>query len=298
MVKIIGVDFSGAKERGKRSNTWITEGTLEEGQNERLRIICCESISRSNLAGRLKKRDYSVAAMDFPFSVPIAFARYWKPDADKMPDLWCAASKLNDPEQFKKEVNDFAPAVADEVLRVGDMHVPGCYSCLHRAQPNMVPMTFEGMKLLHTLTNAGRYHIPPLPRPRTPSPVLLEVMPGAALAAFGMPDKGYKGGTKANQLRKEILNNLSHKSGISLPNLSKFCDRCLKNDNALDSLVAAVVAALWHNKKAFHTPSNKIVSSICRPTSTRWASSEALGMRELEAARKEGWIYVPECPKK
>ena len=297
MVKVIGVDFSGAIEKGRKSNTWITEGQLD---GNRLEIIGCpRPIKRDDLTKRLTRPDYAVAAMDFPFSVPLAFAKYWQPDAGEMPDLWSAAYELNAPRCFRSIVDQFAPTVADEVLRIGDMHVPGCYSCLHRAQPNMVPMTFEGMKLLHVLRKAGRFHVPPLPSPTTDSPVLLEVMPGAALAAFGLPDKGYKGGSKACQLRQEILDTLSGASGIGLPNLNDcrrndYRELCLKYHDCLDSVVAAVVAALWYNcDAAFRKPSDKTVTAISRPTSTRWASKETLGMREEEAARLEGWIYVP-----
>ena len=293
MVNIIGVDFSGAQ---SDKNTWITEGWLSDSI---LYIQCCRSIKRKELTEKLAKGKFAVAALDFPFAVPIAFAQYWCGDTQEMPGLWKAACELDNPRCFRSMVDRFAPDVSDEVLRIGDMHVPGCYSCLHRAQPNMVPMTFEGMKLLHCLWETGRFHVPPLPSRKAEGPVLLEVMPGAALAAFDLPDKGYKRGAKATQLRKEILSNLSRKSGISLPNLNDcrlndYRERCLKYDDCLDSVVAAVVAALWErDKSAFLKPSNKTVGEVSRPNSKRWASQQALGLQENEAARREGWIYVP-----
>jgi hypothetical protein len=293
---VLGVDFSGAASDNTKGKTWITEGQYSNGS---LTISEPRPISRRELTERLKKQDYAVAGMDFPFSLPVAFANYWQPDADEMPDLWHAAYQLDNRKCFRSKVDNFAPAVADEVLRIGDMHVPGCYSCLHRTNPNMVPMTFEGMKLLHTLWEVGNFHVPPLPSSKEQSPVLLEVMPGAVLAAFGLPDKGYKNGTKSHQLRQEILDTISIASGIGLPNLNDcpengYRERCLKYDDCLDSVVAAVAAALWYkDNTTFRKPSNETVTAISRPTSTRWASKEALGMREIDAARKEGWIYVP-----
>ncbi len=290
MVKVIGVDFSGAKDD---KNTWITEAELNV-KTRALELRSCKSIKRDNLTERLKARDYAVAAMDFPFSVPIAFARQWQPDSVEMPDLWYAAHKLASPKRFRDKVDQFAPAVADEILRIGDRHVPGCFSCLHRTRPNMVPMTFEGMRLLHTLREHGDFQVPPLTNPDNDSPTLLEVMPGAALTAFGLPDKGYKNGVKADQLRQDILDNLGEKSGVGLPNLDDYRKRCLKNHDCLDSVVAAVVAALWYKDgRAFQAPSNQEVTSIGHPTSTRRVSNEALNMTEEEAARLEGWIYVP-----
>ncbi len=293
---IVGVDFSGGGQDNRLGKTWITEGRFDKGT---LTIDGCRRISREDLRERLMRKDYAVAAMDFPFSVPIAFANYWQPHAVEMPDLWRAAYELDDRRCFKSKVDKFAPAVSDEFLRIGDMHVPGCYSCLHRTNPNMVPMTFEGMKLLHILWETGGFDVPPIISPNGSSRILLEVMPGAALTAFGLPDKGYKNGTNAYQLRKEILDNLSTSSGINLPNLNDcrgnaYRDFCLRNDDCLDSVVAAVVAALWcGNNEDFWKPSNQIVTAISRPTSKRWASEEALGMREIGAARREGWIYVP-----
>ncbi len=293
---IVGVDFSGGGKDTQVGKTWVTKGQFD---GVALKIEDCRPLSRDKLTQCLNQKDYAVAAMDFPFGVPIAFADHWEPNARAMPDLWQAAHNLNDRKCFRFIVDKFAPTVADELLRIGDLHVPGCYSCLHRVNPNMVPMTFEGMKLLHTLSTSGGFHIPPLPKLETQSSVLLEVMPGAALASFGLPDKGYKSGAKAHQLRKEILDTLSETSGISLPNLNDcrqkgYRELCLEYDDCLDSVVAAVVAALWYrDSTAFHKPSNEIVTTISRPTSTRWASEDALGMQEKEAARKEGWIYVP-----
>ena len=294
MVKVIGVDFSGAKESGSRSNTWITEASLASGQ---LVLEEPRSIGRDDLTKRLMKPDYAVAAMDFPFSVPLAFAKHWQPDAGEMPDLWSAAYELNAPKCFRSIVDQFAPTVADEVLRIGDMHVPGCYSCLHRAQPNMVPMTFEGMKLLHVLRRAGRFHVPPLLSPKTGSPVLLEVMPGAALRAFGLPrinpGKAYKSGANAKSRREEILSELAGKSNVRLPNLDKYRDICLHSHDALDSMVAAVVAAMWAGGSAFHGPTDAKVTDVQMPKSTRMASPQAKGFTQKAAARLEGWIYVP-----
>ncbi|GIT69326.1 MAG: hypothetical protein Ct9H300mP27_04300 [Chloroflexota bacterium] len=38
-----------------------------------------------------------------------------------------------------------------EPKRFGDTLYPECYSCLHKANPNLVPMTFYGMQMLDQL---------------------------------------------------------------------------------------------------------------------------------------------------
>ena len=61
-----------------------------------------------------------------------------------------------------------------------------------------------------------------------------------------------------------------------MPNLERFKQCCLDSHDCLDSVVAAVVAALWAGRaEIFRVP---------RP-----GGSDG----ELEAARLEGWLYAP-----
>ncbi len=297
---IVGVDFSGAGEDNVVGKTWVTEARFDTDIG-RLEIEGCQRFSRVTLAQHLGQEDYAVAAMDFPFGVPTAFAIYWAPNALEMPDLWQVAYELGDRRRFREIVDEFAPAVADEFLRVGDLHVPGCYSCLHRVSPNMVPMTFEGMKLLHNLWENGGFHVPPLLEPEDLARVLLEVMPGAALASWDLPHRGYKNGRNAQELRTQILDGLSEASGIELINLEDFRDLCMDNDDALDSIVAAVVAALWamnNGDNAFIRPSaNHIVQEALQDyEGARQISAGINHLTEVQAARLEGWIYAPMPP--
>ena len=175
-----------------------------------------------------------MAALDFPFSVPREFARFWQPEEapifetpvfETMPDLWAAAAGM--------DWNDFSALRDAFVARYGELKrscdPPESYSCLHRVNPNMVPMTFRGMQMLHRLwtgNTANPMSVPPLPdrsrpdrsrpdRSRTdevPDTVLLEVMPGAVLRRMGLPFKGYKNGARAPALRRQILEDLPQKA--------------------------------------------------------------------------------------
>ncbi|MEC9271676.1 MAG: hypothetical protein VYB63_02005, partial [Chloroflexota bacterium] len=141
---ILGVDFSGAK---SDKNTWVTRGTLSGNS---LEISSCEPTPRAELAillGSAPKN--TIAALDFPFSVPKEFSSYLLPSAEDMPELWNATANM--------EFQDFM-ALRDgfvlehgEPYRRGDLYFPECYSCLHKANPNMVPMTFRGMQMLDGL---------------------------------------------------------------------------------------------------------------------------------------------------
>ena len=140
----------------------------------------------------------------------------------------------------------------------------------------MLPMTYEGIRMLHRWHHErpDRWHVPPL-EPTGPSSqrvTLLELMPGAFLKSVGLPYKGYKKGRAALERRDEILGGLAEASGVGLPNLGRARMACRANDDCLDAVVAAVGAAAWaRDTSRFHHPNRD----------------------ELADAALEGWIYVP-----
>ncbi len=298
MVKIIGVDFSGGDEK-REVNTWITEAILQDSE---LVIKCCRPTPRAELENILKDLPSdAVAAMDFPFSVPKAFADYWKPEAKGMPDLWraAAATSWND---FESKCSNYANGQKSgnkHPLRIGDLHSNEPISCLNR---RIMPMTFHGMKMLHQLWESKHgFRVPPLHASKHSGPMLLEVMPGAALEAFCLPSDLYKNSIrdedklkKIAENRKKILRGLSDRSNVEITNLDRFRGTYLSHHDGLDSLVAAVVAAQWAAKRYFRCPSctPTIVTSKNKKRAAR-ASKDALNMPQVQAAQLEGWIYVP-----
>ena len=269
-MRIIGVDYSGARGDG---STWISRGVLE-GDN--LVLESCGIISRKELTevlGESPEDMPTVAALDFPFSVPREFAGFWQPEATTMPELWSAAAAM-ELEEFL-DLRDRFVARRGELKRLSDTFYRECYSPLHKVNPNMIPMTFRGMQMLDRLGRAG-CSIPPLASPAGAQTLLLEAMPGAALRAMGLPFKGYKGGVHAPDLRHKILECLAGRSGLRLPNLGDFYHLGLASHDGLDSLVAAVVAALWVQD------------------STRFRRPAAEGADEFDPrVLLEGWLYAP-----
>ena len=277
---ILGVDFSGAK---SDKNTWVTRGTLSGNS---LEISSCEPTPRAELAILLGSAPRNtIAALDFPFSVPREFASYLLPSAEDMPELWNATANM--------EFQDFM-ALRDgfvlehgEPYRRGDLYFPECYSCLHKANPNMVPMTFRGMQMLDGLWRSG-CRVPPLPNETRTGPLLLESMPGAALRALGLPFKGYKKGQNALSLRRQILDGLGTMSGVGLPNLSRFRNHCLENDDCLDSVAAAVAACLWNKDPTMFRLPQDGPGDVSRRGGTPNPNEN-----ELRTAQLEGWLYAP-----
>ena len=271
-MEIIGVDFSGAK---SDQHTWLARGFLDNGA---LELCDCRPISRAQLTGLLAGLpDEAVAALDFPFSVPLSFARFWKPEAVTMPDLWAAAAAM-ELEEFIALRDEFV-AQNGELKRRADTYHSECYSCLHKANPNLVPMTFRGMQMLDRLWATGcpgPINVPPLAPPQGWRAVLLEAMPGAALKALRLPYKGYKNGARALPLRQKVLDGLTSFPLVRLENLERFRNLCLSHHDVLDAVVAAVVAALWASDPGLFR---------CPPPER----SEGFDPEVL----LEGWLYAP-----
>ena len=289
-MRVIGVDFSGAKNESK-SKTWVAQGELK---GDVLTLKSCQSVKRGKLTDELSAlSEPTVVAMDFPFSLPVQFVQHWRPDivvaGKQMPDLWKAASQM-ERDSFKdlKSKLGLVEFVRWHGEPKRDSDPPESFSPLHIYRPNMVPMTFRGMKMLHSLWVDAEdknkpLWVPPLPKPVTGQCVtLLEVMPGAVLRGLGLYRRGYKSKGKGESLRKEILNDLSSKTKpvqvkVLRPWIRKDCE---SNDDALDSVVAAIAAALWHiDKSRFPEPPEK-------------------GKPDYKRVQLEGWLYTPRgfCP--
>ena len=277
MTNIIGIDYSGAKDD---RNTWVAQGRLTpEGA---LVFEGANMISRKDVVNLLiAVSTPAIAAIDFPFCIPQEFAEFLNTGGDlkAMPDVWRIIDEMS--------LDDFYAARDAFVKRWGEpkragdaAHFSESFSPLHKVNPNMVPMTYRGIRMLHGLysKDPSRWIVPPLETPdnQAETVTLLETMPGAFLRAIGTIYKGYKK-PKSAALREErrnaIMYALQRNSGIALPNLSELREDCIANDDCLDAVVAAIAAAAWtQNPARFRHPTPA----------------------ELPAAKLEGWIYVPQ----
>ena len=294
---IVGVDFSG----GKRGVPWITTAILE---GTSLVLKSCEDIGREDLKKRLRKLPANaVAAMDFPFGVPLQFALELDPNGSDMSDLWrVAAGDDMEYSRFEKLRDCFVQRQGNrELLRCGDIYFDGPLSPLKKGGPNMLPMTFRGMEMLSHLweSKTPRFRVPPLSYVGRDGPTLLETMPGVLLRTFCLPHEKYKGAKNDDDSRKNrkvILNGLEEKSGLTIKIPKTEYDKCLDYHDCLDSLVAAVGAALWVKRPEKYLqphPSRTVGESSAYPKRNRRISPGVENMAEINAARLEGWLYAP-----
>ena len=269
---VLGVDFSGRGKDTDIGKTWVTKGLFDGGT---LEINDCRPVSRDGLRTLLKYLPSDlVAAMDFPFGIPMEFIQYLGIDATTMPTVWRSIlSDGKDVAWFEAKCREAFEELGYEPKRTGDEYYPESQSPLNL---RMFRMTFHGMSMLGKLWNETNCQVPPLQQEGRNGITLLEVMPGAALKAFSLPHTEYKS-TERNapknlENRKVILKKLSDSFTVALSNLADFRDHYIFSDDALDSLVAAICASKWARGDKFKQPNAD----------------------EIAAAKLEGRIYVPE----
>ena len=190
MTTIIGVDFSGAR---ADKNTWVARGLLDTDGSLVLESV--QSIRREDLYRLLADIPVpAVAALDFPFGVPAQFAAFLSPrrQPSDMPDLWKVIDSII-ADEFIRERNRFV-IQHGEPKRAGDRkYHPESYSPLHAVNPNMLPMTYQGIRLLRRWHEEQLYRwwVPPLPLATAADAVvtLLELMPGALLKSWVCPTR-------------------------------------------------------------------------------------------------------------
>ena len=277
MTTIIGIDYSGAKDD---RNTWVAQGRLTP--DGALVFEGANMIRRKDVVNlMIAVSTPTVAAIDFPFCVPQEFAEFLNTgdDLKTMPDAWRIIDDMS-LDDFYAARDAYVKHFSIEPKRTGDAaHFSESFSPLHKVNPNMVPMTYQGIRMLHGLysKDPSRWIVPPLevPSNNAETVTLLETMPGAFLRAIGTIYKGYKKPKSAalrDERRNAIMDALQRNSGIALPNLSELREDCVANDDCLDAVVAAVAAAAWtQNPARFRHPNPA----------------------ELPTAKLEGWIYVP-----
>ena len=112
--------------------------------------------------------------------------------------------------------------------------------------------------------------LPDVDRSGMTGPVL-EVYPAAALRHWGLPHRSYKG-KKGQQTRIQILDGMCAALGDGFEIGDEPAAECVSSDHALDALIAslAVRAATLNQTSA---PADE----------------------DLDTAREEGWIHVPQC---
>lgn len=276
-----GVDFSGAKTTP--NDTWLVTGHLG---SMGLEVASVKNPGSLALAAELDALpEIRTVGFDFPFSLPVDFMRYLarKLEVDEFQEWQELAMKLvfMTYEQFSAITAEFEATKRFTDKNAGRQ----AKSPLHQVNPNMVPMTFHGIRLLARL-NPSRYAVIPFQSASGSLCTVMEVYPREILWLLGVPDQGYKTKDKKTAektlaVRREIVDgllNLREKGGakyqgcprLNMTNAIK--GQIIASDHALDALVACYAAGLYFaNPELFPDPLDF----------------------DNDCVLTEGWIYAP-----
>jgi hypothetical protein len=253
-----GVDFSGSQQ--VPNETWLAVGNLSSLGVE---IVEVRRIGSHSLFGTLSQLPELLAlGLDFPFSLPLDFAQFLAesrslPAFQSWQELAECLAFLSF-EEFHLLVEKFGEKFSKESKRFTDRNTkPPAQSPMHRGNPSMIQMTYQGIRLLAGLDPA-KFYIEPFQKASQHKCRVIEVYPGGALSALRIPHKGYKNKEKKNRdqvfaMRKQIARQLVGLREIDdialkdIPRLTinaQFESNAITSDDCLDAIVACYTAAV------------------------------------------------------
>ncbi len=241
--RVWGVDFSGAKDAGKK--IWIAGGQIRRGV---LEIESCDPARE--LPGFGVKRDRCLAALcefvagepegvfgfDFPFGLPekLVKERTW--------EKFVAAFRKTyaDPESFRHAC--FKAAGCSELKRLTDRE---CQSPFSPYNLRLYRQTYYGIRdFLGPVVAKRLACVSPMQRPAQGKPWVIEVCPAATLKREGLYRWSYKGKTRKHRAaRRRILEGIE-RGGLVRVAVPDIRGRVLDDHegDALDSVIAALAA--------------------------------------------------------
>lgn len=256
---IAGIDFSGSKTT--QHETWLVIGKLG---SLGLEILDTKKIGAHALGAELAQhKALTHISMDCPFSLPADFLNF------------LAARKLKKEYQNWQHIveelifityEEFVELVKEygkEPKRVTDsINGSTAVSPLHKKNPNMVELTYYGMRLLASLAPM-RFFVVPFQDPIPLGCSVMEISPKDTLRYFGFPDTNYASREKEDeekikQLRHKILHSLielKEKKGITFKDIPRLTvpkaleHNFLNSEHALDALISCYTTALYANQK-------------------------------------------------
>lgn len=279
---IAGADFSGAKEIP--NDTWLAVGNLA---GLGLEITTLKKVGSHRLAPELLALPgLSAVGLDFPFSLPTEFLSFVaEKNGVSEFQSWQQIAELlvfSTFETFLELVTEFKK----EPKRLADKAVhKTAQSPLHRGNPSMVQMTYQGIRMLASL-DPKRFYVLPFQDAQPEGCAVLEVYPRESLHCFHVADTPYKSKEKKDKdkmllARRSILDdmiNLKERKGAAYrdwPRLSmskQLEHTAIESDHALDAVIACYTVAIWSQHPEVFT--------------------DPLSADDL-AVLLEGWIYAP-----
>lgn len=243
--RILGVDFSGASDAGRK--IWIAEG--ERGRGNRLKLVDLRSASAlpgggtdprtaiAALAAHIVCEPDTIAGCDFPFTLPLQVID--RPS-------WVAfvadfAQRFPDPDSFRRWA--LQRAEGRELRRAADRDAKTPFNSYNL---RIYRQTWWGIAHLLAPMIAGKRAIvrPFQPLPAAPLPVVVEACPACSLKWIGFYP-AYKGRAGAHRLQREAVLRKMVDSGLLEPPPRLLQNLMLENagGDALDAVIAAIATA-------------------------------------------------------
>lgn len=235
-VRVHGVDFSGAKQAGKK--VWIASGTLNGAL---LHLETC--VRGESLPGGGRERARCLPALvrfiesergaafglDFPFGIPkqLVPEDCWWDFIDSFP------SRFPTPEDFRNSCS--RAANGSELKRLTDTE---CRTPFSPYNLRLFRQTYFGIRdVLRPLVTRGKACVLPMQKPEAGLAQVLEVCPASTLKLRGRP-RSYKGRSEQHrEARQQILEEL--RADVIIPQrLTSIAVEDVEGD-ALDSMIAA-----------------------------------------------------------
>jgi len=254
--RIYGVDFSGAKDAGRRM--WIAGGTAE---GDTLRIETCHSADALPGSGRgrdrclVALRDFIGAqaacafGLDFPFGLPqpLVGQHSWDDFVLSFPGEYVS------PEAFRQSCR--AAAGGRELKRITDRESKTPFAPYNL---RLYRQTYFGIRdVLHPLVRDQLASVLPMQRRRPDRPWVLEICPASTLKVAGLY-MSYKDGPYEHRAAREcILERLEATSAVSIS--TPAVREAVLDDrggDALDSVIAALATF-----RALRDPAYLVVES-------------------------------------
>ena len=237
---VYGVDFSGARDAGRR--IWVARGSVE---HEGLRILSCRR--GDELPGSASERDVCLAAvgerirdsglstwgLDFPFGLPARLVEEesWTSFVLAFPGRYESADALR---EACREA-----AGGRELKRLTDQEARAPFAAYNL---RLFRQTYYGIRdLLFPLVRNDAARVLPMQETARYKPWLLEICPACTLKEAGLYEEPYKGREEAKRnVREEMVRALEERTALILDEETRI--KVVENagGDALDSVVAAL----------------------------------------------------------
>lgn len=249
---IYGIDFSGAKDAGKKM--WISRGVPH---GDKLLIQTCFRVM--DLTGGVVDLNTCLPALvklvqpagnaafgfDFPFGLPRSLVNEesWEEFVLRFP------TRFHDPDHFKRSC--FSEGGNRELRRRTDdeAHTP-----LSPCNLYIYKQTYYGIsKVLLPLIQDGSASILPFQKPVDDKPWVLEICPASTLRALGLNGRTYKGRDDSHRANRQLILEAAEGAGPIHIERADVRQAIIgnKGGDALDSVIAAMAVFKTLQKRSW-----------------------------------------------